>query len=54
MVFLLFDTKAINEYVHTSCTGVSNKRMLENIKYVDSLGIPMEIRYPYIPTINDG
>ena len=50
----LFDIKAIDEKVHIACTGVSNKRILENIKYVDSLGIPMEIRYPYVSTMNDG
>ncbi len=49
----LFDIKAIDESVHIACTGVSNKRILENIKYVDSLGIPMEIRYPYVPEWND-
>ena len=49
----LFDIKAIDEDVHIACTGVSNKLILDNIKYVDSLGIPMEIRYPYIPTMND-
>ncbi len=50
----LFDIKAIDENVHVACTGVSNKQILENIRYVDSLGIPMEIRYPYVPTMNDG
>ena len=50
----LFDIKAIDETVHISCTGVSNKQILENIRYVDSLGIPMEIRYPYVPGMNDG
>lgn len=49
----LFDIKAIDEEVHIACTGVSNKIILENIKYVDSLGIPMEVRYPYVPTMND-
>lgn len=49
----LFDLKAIDEDVHMACTGVSNRRILENITYVDSLGIPMEIRYPYVPTMND-
>ncbi len=50
----LFDIKAIDENVHITCTGVSNKQILENIKYVDSLGKPMEIRCPYVPTMNDG
>ena len=48
----LFDIKAIREEVHIACTGVSNKQILENIRYVDGLGIPMEIRYPYIPGMN--
>ena len=49
----LFDIKAIDENVHIDCTGVSNKIILENIKYADSLGIPIEIRYPYVPCMND-
>ena len=50
----LFDIKAIDPAVHKLCTGVSNEQILENIQYVDHLGIPMEIRYPYVPTMNDG
>ncbi|MBQ9760566.1 MAG: glycyl-radical enzyme activating protein [Clostridia bacterium] len=49
----LFDIKAIDEQTHVACTGVSNKQILENLRYVDSLGIPIEIRYPYVPTMND-
>jgi pyruvate formate lyase activating enzyme len=49
----LFDLKAIDEEVHKKCTGVSNKIILENILYVDSLGIPFEIRYPLVPTMNE-
>jgi len=50
----LFDIKAINEDVHIHCTGSSNKNILENILYVDNIGKPFEIRYPYVPTMNDG
>ena len=50
----LIDIKAIDENVHKECTGVSNKVILENIKYIDSLGKSMEIRYPYVPGFNDG
>lgn len=50
----LFDIKAINEEVHIHCTGASNKNILENIKYVDGVGKQLEIRYPYVPTMNDG
>ena len=49
----LFDIKAIDEDVHKFCTGVSNQQILENIRYVDSFGVPMEIRYPYVPGMND-
>ena len=49
----LMDIKAIDEDVHIACTGVSNQQILANIQYVDSLGIPIEIRYPYVPTMND-
>ena len=50
----LFDIKAMDEEVHRHCTGVSNRLILDNIRYVDSLGVPMEIRYPYVPGMNDG
>ncbi len=49
----LFDIKAIDDEVHKFCTGVSNGQILSNIAYVDHLGIPMEIRYPYVPGMND-
>lgn len=49
----LFDIKAINEDVHIHCTGSSNKTILDNILYVDSVGKQIEIRYPYVPTMND-
>jgi pyruvate formate lyase activating enzyme len=49
----LFDIKAIDKEVHKACTGVSNEIILDNIRYVDSLGIPIELRYPYVPGMND-
>ncbi len=49
----LYDVKAIDEDVHIKCTGVSNKIILENLKYLDSRGCKIEIRYPYVPDWND-
>ena len=49
----LFDIKAIDEGTHIRCTGASNANILRNIRYVDSLGKSIEIRYPYVPTMND-
>ncbi len=49
----LYDLKAFDEEVHIKCTGVSNKIILENIKYLDDQGCKIEIRIPYIPQYND-
>lgn len=51
---VLFDVKAMDEAVHLRCTGVSNRLILENILLADSVGRPMELRYPYVPGWTDG
>ena len=48
----LYDIKAIDEDVHIKCTGKSNKIILDNLKYIDSLGKKIEIRIPYVPEYN--
>ncbi len=48
----LYDIKAIDEDVHIRCTGQSNKPILENIRYIDSLGKAIEVRIPYVPEFN--
>ncbi len=48
----LYDIKAFDEDVHIKCTGYSNKQILENIKYIDSLGKKIEVRIPYVPEYN--
>ena len=50
----LYDIKAIDEDVHIKCTGKSNKRILENIKYLDENGCKIEVRIPFVPRYNDG
>jgi len=50
----LYDIKAYDEDVHIKCTGVSNKQILENLKYLNSIGKDVEIRIPYVPDYNDG
>lgn len=49
----LYDIKAMDEDVHIRCTGQPNKLILENLKYIDSLGKSIEIRIPYVPGFND-
>lgn len=48
----LYDIKAFDENVHIKCTGQSNKLILENLKYIDSLGKAIEARIPYVPEYN--
>lgn len=50
----LYDIKAVDEDIHIKCTGQSNKLILENIKYIDSLNKQIEVRIPYVPSFNDG
>ncbi len=48
----LVDIKAIDRDVHKSLTGQYNDIILDNIRYLDSIGKPMEIRIPYVPNQN--
>ncbi|MBQ4320810.1 MAG: glycyl-radical enzyme activating protein [Oscillospiraceae bacterium] len=50
----LYDIKAVDPAVHRRCTGADNRLILENLRYLDGLGIPMEIRFPLVPGWNDG
>ena len=50
----LYDIKAIDPAVHKRCTGVENGLILENLRYLDSLGKKIEIRIPFVPGYNDG
>ena len=49
----LYDIKAMDEAVHIRCTGQSNRIILENLCYLDALGKPIEVRFPYVPGYND-
>lgn len=51
---VLFDLKTIDPEIHKFCTGVTNEIILDNLKYIDSNNIPIEIRIPLVPTLNDG
>lgn len=50
----LYDLKAIDEAVHVRCTGQPNGQILDNLRYIDACGKPIEIRIPYVPDFNDG
>ena len=49
----LYDLKAVDEETHKKCTGHSNRRILENLRYIDAYGKDIEIRIPYVPEYNN-
>lgn len=49
----LYDFKAFDDERHKKCTGQSNRRILENLLYLDERGCKIEIRIPYVPDYND-
>ena len=49
----LVDIKAIDPQVHKACTGQENSVILDNIRYLDSVGANIEFRIPFVPGCND-
>jgi len=50
---VLFDIKHMDPIKHKKYTGVSNKLILENALITSREGLPMAIRFPLVPGIND-
>ena len=50
---ILYDLKHMDHVEHKNHTGVSNELIHENLKKIDVCGIPIEVRIPIIPGIND-
>lgn len=53
MNYIMCDIKIWNDEKHKKYTGVSGEKIRENIKKADKLGIPILVRTPVIPGIND-
>jgi pyruvate formate lyase activating enzyme len=53
MDLVLYDIKHMNSEAHRRLTGVSNELILENAQRVASLAIPMRVRMPLMPGMND-
>ena len=49
----LYDVKHVDEGRHRELTGVSNERILENLRRLDVEECALWIRYPVIPDLND-
>ena len=50
--FIMADLKIWDDKEHKKYTGVSNKEIIENFKRLDSIGIPIIVRTPVIPGVN--
>lgn len=50
---VLFDIKHTDDHLHRKYTGVSNKPILENLRYLMGSGKEFIIRVPLIPGVND-
>ena len=48
----LYDIKAVTPELHREYTGVSNERILENLKNLTLAGARVHIRVPVIPEVN--
>ena len=51
---VLYDLKHIDPTAHRKYTGVSNELILENLVGIGESGVPIEVRMPIVPGINDG
>ncbi|MDO4338187.1 MAG: glycyl-radical enzyme activating protein [Eubacteriales bacterium] len=51
--YIMMDIKVVDEEKHLYYTGVSNRRILENLKILKMSGKPFRIRIPVIPGVND-
>lgn len=49
----LFDLKACDDKLHQKLTGVSNQRILKNLKLADEMETEIILRAPIIPGCND-
>lgn len=50
---ILYDLKLLDEHRHKEVTGVSNKLIIDNLKWAANSGLDLVIRIPLIPGIND-
>ncbi|MGQ9611156.1 MAG: glycyl-radical enzyme activating protein [bacterium] len=50
---VLYDLKVIDPQKHKEYTGVTNEIIISNLKEIDKMNIPVEIRIPTIPGYND-
>ena len=50
---IMADLKLNDDDAHIKWTGVSNQQVIDNIRRLDQAGVPMILRTPIIPGVND-
>lgn len=50
---VMMDIKLIDAEQHRVCTGVSNERILENARRLGQQDVPLIVRTPVVPGVND-
>ncbi len=50
---VIMDVKLMDDEQHRAVTGVSNRRILENARRLAEVGVPLIVRTPVVPTVND-
>jgi pyruvate formate lyase activating enzyme len=50
----LCDIKAVDSDLHKRLTGLPSEPIISNLELLDSMNVPVEIRFPLIPGCNDG
>ena len=50
---ILYDLKLVDDAKHRRYTGVSNQSILDNLDALSRLGVPLTVRIPVIPGVND-
>ena len=51
---VLYDVKHIDREAHRTWTGIDNTWILDNLQRLGRAGIPVEVRIPCLPGVNDG
>jgi pyruvate formate lyase activating enzyme len=50
---VMMDLKQVDNHIHREVTGAKNVRILENARHLAETGIPLLLRTPIIPGVND-
>jgi len=50
---MVMDIKLMDDRAHRAATGTSNRMILQNIRRMATMNVPLLLRTPVVPTVND-